>query len=113
MSNQDVSSQAAIPEFLADPAKQRPDQFRNHGIVGEFARRAGWIKDDIDWTPLCLTERQAQSLEHLIEFQDLLANDGLATTPGEIFDALDMLFKRGMTAFSHTELGEVVKAQRQ
>jgi hypothetical protein len=119
MSNQEVSSQEAIPEFLTNPAKQRPDEFMHHGIVAEFAKRSGWVRYSsglhglLDWTPLFLTEGQAESLEHLIEAQGFLTNEGLTTTPKEIFDAVQTLFNRGQTVFSHTELGEVIKEQRQ
>jgi len=113
MSNQELVAEVKeLSKFLLDPAKQRPDEFKNHGIVAEFAQRAGWVGHTIDWTNLFLTEKQVQSLEQLIEAQGALADEGLTTTPKEIFDAAETLFNRGKTAFSHTELGEAVKEQR-
>jgi hypothetical protein len=106
-----VEKQQATGDKLA--RLTRSDEFMDHEIVREFAKRKGLVGKRIDWTNLFLTETQAQLLEHLIEFQAFLANEGLETTAKEIFDAVQRLFERGQTAFSPATLGEVVKEQRQ
>ncbi len=106
-----VEKQQVAGEKLA--RLTRPDEFMDHEIVREFATRKGLVGNRIDWTNLFLTETQAQLLEHLIEFQAFLANEGLETTAKEIFDAVQTLFERGQTAFSPATLAEIVNEQRQ
>ena len=107
-----IERQKAAGEKLA--RLTRPDEFMNHGIVTEFARRAGWVGHTIDRTNLFLSEELAQGLEQLIEAHSRLGNaEGLTATPKEIFDAAETLANRGKTLFTHAELGEVVEELRQ
>src|SRR5882762_2308064 len=106
-----VEKQEATGETLARLTQS--DDFMDHGIVREFAKRKGLVGKRIDWTNLFLTETHAQLLQHLIDFQAFLANEGLETAAEEIFDAVQKLSEGGQTAFSPATLGEAVKEQRQ